>query len=235
MSMNASHRILRAALFVLALAGGTEAVAQQRPAAPPPQQAQQPTAQTPPGTPLPPAVIAVVNTQRILAQAKAAVSIRNQIEQMRTQAQAQITRNEEGLRAEEQELARQRSVLAPQAFQDRERAFRTRVGQMQEQVQNLQRDLENAYNNAMVEVRQAMGPIFVEVTRTRGVNLILDNNQVVFGERSLEVTDEIIQRLDAALPTVRVQTPPGLGGGTAPAAQQQPRPPAQPPAQQPRR
>lgn len=231
--MIAFHRIVRAAFVVLAVAGTTQAVAQQRPAAPAPQQ-QQPSAQTPPGTPLPPAVIAVVNTQRILAQAKAAVAIRTQIEQMRTQAQTQITRNEEGLRAEEQELARQRSVLAPQAFQDRERAFRGRVGQMQEQVQTLQRDLENAYNNAMVEVRQAMGPIFVEATRARGVNLILDNNQVVFGERSLEITDEIIQRLDAALPSVRVPTPPGLGGGTAaPAAQ--PRPPAQAPAQQPRR
>lgn len=234
MSMTAFHRIVRAAFVVLTVAGTTQAVAQQRPAAPAPQAQPQPTVQTPPGTPLPPAVIAVVNTQRILAQAKAAVAIRTQIEQMRAQTQAQITRNEEGLRAEEQELARQRSVLAPQAFQDRERAFRARVGQMQEQVQTLQRDLENTYNNAMVEVRQAMGPIFVEATRARGVNLILDNNQVVFGERSLEITDEIIQRLDAALPSVRLQTPPGLGGGTAaPAAQ--PRPPAQAPAQQPRR
>ena len=234
--MIVSHRILRAALVVLALAGATQAAAQQRPAAPQAPQQQQPSVQTPPGTPLPPAVIAVVNTQRILTQAKAAVAIRTQIEQMRAQAQGQITRNEEGLRAEEQELARQRSVLSPQAFQERERAFRVRVGQMQEQVQTLQRDLENAYNNAMVEVRQAMGPIFVEATRTRGVNLILDNNQVVFGERSLEITDEIIARLDAALPSVRVLTPAGLGG--APAAQQ-PRPPAQTPApapaQQPRR
>jgi len=225
--MIAMSRIFHSAIVVLALVGATQAVAQQRPAAPAAQQ-QQPSQASPPGTPLPPAVIAVVNTQRVLAQAKAAVAIRTQIEQMRNQAQAQITRNEEGLRAEEQELARQRSVLSPQAFQDRERAFRTRVGQMQEQVQTLQRDMENAYNNALGEVRQAMGPIFIEATRARGVNLILDNNQIIFGERSLEITDEIIQRLDAALPTVRVQTPPGLGGGAAPAA------PA-PAAQQPRR
>ena len=230
--MIALSRILHSALVVLALLGATQAMAQQRPAAPAAQP--QPTQSSPPGTPLPPAVIAVVNTQRVLAQAKAAVAIRTQIEQLRNQAQAQITRGEEGLRAEEQELARQRSVLSPQAFQDRERAFRTRVGQIQEQVQTLPRDMENAYNNALGEVRQAMGPIFIEATRSRGVNLILDNNQIIFGERSLEITDEIIQRLDAALPTVRVQTPPGLGGGAAPAARA-PAPAPAPAAQQPRR
>jgi len=230
--MPRSFSILRAVVALALFVGAGSAAAQQRPAAPPPQPAQQQALPAVPGGPIPPSVIAIVSTQRLIAQAKAPVSIRNQIEQMRVQAQTQITRSEEAIGAEQQELTRQRSVLSPQAFQERERAFRQRVSQMQEQVQALQRDLENAYNNAMNEVQTAIRPIYQDTLRARNINIILDASQIIIGERALDITDEVIARLDAALPNVRVQPPPGLSG--APTAQQ-PRPPAQAPAQQPRR
>ena len=61
----------------------------------------------------------------------------------------------------------------------------------------------------MNQVRQAMLPIFADLTRERGINIIVAKSQILFAVRSLEVTEEVLLRLDANLPDVVVAAPEG--------------------------
>lgn len=156
-----------------------------------------------------PAVVGIVDVQRILNEASAARDIREQVEEFRTAYLAELTLEENRLRGEEQELSRQRSILSADALAERERAFRTRVAEVQQRAQTISRQLENAFGKAMNEVRQAMLPIFADLTRERGINIIVPKSQILFAVRTLEITDEVLLRLDAALPEVAIAAPEG--------------------------
>jgi Skp family chaperone for outer membrane proteins len=156
-----------------------------------------------------PAVVGIVDVQRILNEASAARDIRKQVEKFRTAYLAELTLEETRLRGEEQELSRQRSILSADALAERERAFRTRVAEVQQRAQTISRRLENTFGKAMNQVRQAMLPIFADLTRERGINIIVAKSQILFAVRMLEITDEVLLRLDAALPEVAVAVPEG--------------------------
>jgi Skp family chaperone for outer membrane proteins len=156
-----------------------------------------------------PAVVGIVDVQRILNEASAARNIREQVEKFRTAYLAELTLEETRLRGEEQELSRQRSILSADALAEKERAFRTRVAEVQQRAQTISRRLENTFGKAMNQVRQAMLPIFADLTRERGINIIVAKSQILFAVRMLEITDEVLLRLDAALPEVAVAVPEG--------------------------
>ena len=156
-----------------------------------------------------PAFIAIVDIQRILAEAAAAQSVREQVEGFRTTYQAELTSEEDRLREEEQELTRQRSILSAEALADRERVFRARVAEVQQRAQTISRQLENSFGRAMNQVRQAMLPIFADLTRERGINIIVAKSQILFAVRSLDLTEDVLLRLDANLPDVVVAAPEG--------------------------
>ncbi|MBM3505527.1 MAG: OmpH family outer membrane protein [Alphaproteobacteria bacterium] len=174
---------------------------QQRPAPAAPAQAQ------PPRGPLDDATIAILNVDLILQKAKAVEGIRSQVEGFRARAQEKAVKDDDALRKEEQELARQRPVLTPQAFADREREFRGKVGAFQRRTQAVFREIDVVGNQAMDEVRKSLGQIVDELSRQRDFNIVLSRSQVVYARASLDITDDVLQRLDRALPQVRVAQP----------------------------
>ncbi len=157
--------------------------------------------------PAPVAVLAIVDIQRVLNDAAAAQSIRSQMESFRVEYLAEITEQENKLREDDQELARQRTILSPEAFAEREREFRLRVDAVQQRVQAISRALDARFSESMNLVRETMIPIFAELTRERDINVIVAKTQIIFASRTLDVTDEVIRRVDLALPDVAIAPP----------------------------
>jgi outer membrane protein len=88
---------------------------------------------------LPATVAAVIDYQRILRDAAAARSIREQIETRRKAYQEEISKEEQRLHAADKEFAKQRSVLSPEAFAEKRRDFEQDVAEVQRMVQERRR------------------------------------------------------------------------------------------------
>jgi Skp family chaperone for outer membrane proteins len=84
---------------------------------------------------LPPTVAAVIDYQRILREAAAARSIREQIESRRKAYQGEISKEEQRLHEADKEFAKQRSLLTPEAFAEKRQAFEEDVSEVQRLVQ----------------------------------------------------------------------------------------------------
>ncbi len=93
---------------------------------------------------LPPTVAAVIDYQRILREASAARSIREQIEQRRSAYQDEISEEEQRLQEADQAFAKQRSLLTPEALAERRREFEQEVVEVQRLVQERRRELDRA-------------------------------------------------------------------------------------------
>jgi Skp family chaperone for outer membrane proteins len=153
---------------------------------------------------LPPAVAAVIDYQRILRDAKAARAIRDQVEARRKLYQDEIAKQEQRLHGLDKELARQRSVLTPEAFAEKRRNFETQVSEVQRMVQERRRQLDQAAAAALNDVRSAMIDIIGELSDVRGFNLVLPTSGVLLFSPRIDLTEEVLSRLDTRLPNVKV-------------------------------
>lgn len=162
------------------------------------------------GGKVPPAIIAVIDSQRVNREAAALKNARQQLEQYRFNFQSEIAKEEEKLRAEEQEIARQRSVLAPEAFEQKRQAFQGRVVELQKRIQERSQSLEKMLNGVREQVTVQVIEILKGLATERGFNMVLDRAQVqIFIGDSIDITPEVLKRLDQRLPTVKVNLPAG--------------------------
>jgi outer membrane protein len=156
------------------------------------------------GQQLPPAVAAVIDYQRILREAAAARSIRDQIESRRKAYQGEISKDEQRLHEADKEFARQRSLLTPEAFAEKRQAFEEDVSEVQRLVQQRRRELDRAAETALNEVKTALIEIVTGIAEERGFNLVLPSSEVLFFARRIDLTEEVLAKLDAMLPDVVV-------------------------------
>lgn len=153
---------------------------------------------------IPAATVAVVDFQRILRESTAAVSIRAQIEKQRAAYQQKITAQEQDLRQANEELSRQRTILSAEAFAQKRTDFDARVSDVQRQVQARKRQLEEASALGLKEVEKALAVIIADLAKTRGFNMVLARRQIMFADRALNISDEVLTRLNERLPNVKV-------------------------------
>jgi Skp family chaperone for outer membrane proteins len=65
--------------------------------------------------------------------------------------------------------------------------------------------LEAASAEAVNEVKTALIEIVTEIADERGFNLVLPSSQVLFFSRQIDLTDEVLSKLDARLSQVAVR------------------------------
>lgn len=156
---------------------------------------------------IPRPVVGVIDLQRVLREADAAQAVRDKREEFVAAYQADAARVEQELRAADQDLARLRASAEPEDFAAKRSAFQQRVAESQRNVQQRRRNLERAFGKAMSEVQQATIRIADEIAAEKGVNVILYRSQVFLFDNAMDLTDEILERLDSRMPTVAFPDP----------------------------
>ncbi len=151
--------------------------------------------------------VAVLDVQRILIDALAVKNIRDQITKFGTKFEQEIEKERKEIRTANQELARQRTILSPEAFAEKRRKFEQRIVEVQRLVQRRQRELDKSRNQAMIVVNKAYTGIVWKIANERNLAVILRKNQTAYAVTSLDITKEVLTRLDKKLPTVKVSKP----------------------------
>jgi Skp family chaperone for outer membrane proteins len=150
---------------------------------------------------------AILDVQKILRDAKAVKSIREQIAAFGLNFEAEIEKEREKLRKANQELSRQRTILAPEVFAEKRREFEQRVVDVQRIVQKRQRDLDKSRATALSEVNKTYVSIVKEIAVKRDLLMIIRKVQTAYANPDLDLTNEVLAILDKKKPTVNVVKP----------------------------
>ena len=78
------------------------------------------------------------------------------------------------------------------------------VADMRRGTQTRKRELDQAYRDGMKEVRRAIAVIITELAKEKSFNLVLPHARVIFLYNDLNITDEVLSRINARLPSVKV-------------------------------
>ena len=157
---------------------------------------------------LPAPVVAVVNTVLLQDQASAMKSIKEQMQKEEVSLKGELDKREKSLHAADQDLQQQRTLLSADAFADRRRTFEQQVGESQRYMAARKRQLDLAFADGMRQVEVALNGILKDIAAERGLNLIIPKNSVMLTDESLDITDDVRQRLDKKLPRVTIKLPP---------------------------
>lgn len=154
---------------------------------------------------LPPTTAAVIDYQRILLEAAASKSIAEQMDSRRKAFQDEIGKEEQRLHEARKALSKQRSVLSDEAFETKQGEFETEYAGVRELAADRRKQLEDASAEAINEVKGALIEIVTSIAEERGFNLVLPSSQILFFSRQIDLTDEVLSKLDARLSKVAVR------------------------------
>lgn len=151
--------------------------------------------------------VGVINLQKINAQGVIFKSIRKQLEEYRSSLQGLIQAEEDELRKADRELARKRAIVSAEAYTQERRKFEKRVVDFQRQVQKRKQGMNEVRSKAMVEANKAVGGVVANFAAQNNITVIMRSDMVAFFAKRMDVTDEIIARLNQTVTTVKVPEP----------------------------
>jgi Skp family chaperone for outer membrane proteins len=152
-----------------------------------------------------PAVILVVDTQGVFAQSKAGQNMRSQFEEQMKKLVAEGKKTEEGLQADATKLTEERALLAQDDFVKRAEALQKRGGEFQQSYQMKQSALQLGLQRAEARVESTLRPIFAEILKEKGATILFDQAVVLAGGADMDISAEVLKRLNERLPTVEVK------------------------------
>jgi len=159
-----------------------------------------PVAAQAPQLELPPPVL-TIDADRLIAESGFGQRLSDAFE-MRARALAAENREIEAeLLAEERELTERRPELPPDEFRALADAFDQKVQLLREQQDEKERELTQFREAERQRFFQEVAPVLSEIVRERRALVILDRRDVFLSADSIDITDEVILRLDASLET----------------------------------
>jgi Skp family chaperone for outer membrane proteins len=159
--------------------------------------------------PLPPkgSQFVFIDQGEIETGASAFKGLLSERDKMAVSLQAEINRMEKDLRSADDELNKQRSVLSPDAFTQRRRDLDKRFSDAQTTVNNKKRDIDQAIGDAYNKVMKQVFDITAEIVRENDYKVVLERKVVVVAESSLDISGEVVSRLNKKMPSVAVAVP----------------------------
>ena len=170
---------------------------------------------------LPAAVIVTVNRQEMIAISAAAKAAQGELKPKADGLNARLSQLRTSLAAEEKALrdSQPQQAAAPaavQAWQAKVRDFDTRRGQADQELQRRQAEIQQSEQWVVKQINDGAQPIISQIMRERGANIAVDEQVTIQHAAAIDITSDVVARLDKALP--KVSTTPPAGTPAAPAA-----------------
>lgn len=156
-----------------------------------------------------PASIVIVDMDRIVNESaagkQAATEIQQKVNQLQTRGQALQTQ----LRAEAETIQKgqQNKSLQGAALEQKVQAFQTRQESARKELGTLEGNIQNARQYVMKQITDAANPIITGIMQERGASIALAQDAAIQHSAALDVTTDVITKLNASLPRVST-TPP---------------------------
>jgi outer membrane protein len=178
-----------------------------------------------------------VNIQRVANESSEGKAATAKVQALNQQKVNELNEKNKALQAAQQKLEQGGSVLNANAVAQ----LQTDIDRMQRDIQRFtedaQQDVQNLQAQLQDEFQRKLTPVVQQVATERGLHMLFSvaDSGLVWGDPSLDLTNDIIKKFDSAAPAPAAAAPaaarpaapaPAQPRPAAPPAQQKPAPPA---------
>ena len=154
---------------------------------------------------LEPVSLAVVDFRGVLSKSEAARNIRSVVDEKRQELRKYFLEVENSLRDEQKDLSKKRSIVTAEAFEKRAQKLKEKAQSAQKLAQTSNQKLKKSFDQAMDKVQKELLRTVAEVAEESGVGVVLFRSAIVIAVKKLDISKEVLKRLNKKLPEVKVR------------------------------
>ena len=148
--------------------------------------------------------IVVIDMQYIVSRSAAAVEVRKELDRLKNEYTAIVTKEEEELKLLQDELGVQRSILPVDEFNKLEQDFRSRVEKLQSVIAEKNKELEQILKKSINIIQRKSIQIITNIAKERGLAAVLDTSTVVLAADSINISEIVIENLNKEMPSIDI-------------------------------
>jgi len=149
--------------------------------------------------------IGIVDMDLLMQKSSAAQNVRAQIEKKRSSYQGELKALDQKLAATKQDMMQGETKLTPEALKKKQGIFYEKVMAAQKKAQTEQRSMDIAVERSLQELRKKTALIIRDVAKERKIDVVLSHQAVIIAASALDMTDEVLARLNKDMKTLPVK------------------------------
>lgn len=151
--------------------------------------------------------IAVIDVRFVLTQSDAGKYVNDQRGTIQTQFLEDISKTEQELRAEEQALVKERESLGSEEFLKKKQIYERKLLETGRSAREKKQALETMFGEAMNSLKAELTTIVKAIADEKKYDLVLTKQNVVLSAESIDITNDALERLNKAMPTIELKKP----------------------------
>ncbi len=149
--------------------------------------------------------IAIVDVRLLLTDSKAAQSIQKQIKKMRDSFLKELADEEKELRDLEKALVESKDTVSAEEFAKKRKEFEEKLLKTRREAEEKRRKLEQAAAEASDKLREEITGVVEGISEKKKYDLVLSSQDVVVGANSLNITKEVMKKLNDEVSEISVK------------------------------
>ena len=149
--------------------------------------------------------IVLVDLDGVLRAADANNRVRELLDGQRAKFQEEFRAIEVNLQQSERDLLAKRELMAKDEYEKLVIAFQARVSSVQKEIQYKRQSIDDAYQKAASDIRKLAIEVIKKIASEREIDLILNRNSSVIFLPHLNISDEVLTRLNERTKNARIE------------------------------
>ncbi|MCO8030217.1 OmpH family outer membrane protein [Brevundimonas diminuta] len=146
--------------------------------------------------------VCVYFNQRVLAQSTVGQAVQTRMEQLAQEVQGELQPYATAIQTEAQALQQGQATIPADQMNQRRQQLQQRIQEAQQLEATRDNELRYTLAEQRRKISEAIEPLLVAVYQEKGCGIMLDRESVFIMNPAMDVTDTVIQRLNAQLPTL---------------------------------
>ena len=148
--------------------------------------------------------IGVIDLNKILSEADAAIAAAEQIEEIAIEIENEIRLSDEEIIKEQNLLIESQAIMAPEAFEAKKNDYESKVQKYNNERQTKLMKIDELIAVSRNDILVAIKPILEEITNEKGITIILEKTSIMLSAEKMDITNEVLKKLNKSLPTIEV-------------------------------
>jgi Skp family chaperone for outer membrane proteins len=164
-----------------------------------------PTIPDVPRGPMPPAaVLGVLSIPDVLRGSSAYIEADKTVTERRQKVNEDAQKEQVALRDLGQQLANDRAKMSADQIRAKERELQDRIAESRRKFSERGRIIQDASQYALAQIERTLGEVVQRVAASRGMNIVLQRSEVALNQAEFDITQQVAELLNKALPSVQI-------------------------------
>jgi len=115
-----------------------------------------------------------------------------------------LSKQEKIIQEEEKKIIQQKKILSPEEYKKKVTELRKKVSDLQKKRSKLLNTVANQRSKARSELLKNLNPVVKEYMVEKNIRMVLDKKGVILAEEKLDITNDIITKLNAKIKTLKL-------------------------------